>query len=252
MTGGFRHSSIVVQIENDGREVVAVDDQVRAVADADLVDLAEQVVGGVAGEDVRQPRLDPHPDEGQPTGLGPGTRLLELGIAELDAALRVRPLGVRLRERHRHVEVVGAGRQRPVEDGHDEARVDRVEDVGDAVLAGEGRDIVGARGVDAGGDEPRVAILPGDRALGARRVVVGDDHRLEEVALRGDRDDRAADAAGAHDEDPHRVPPVQIGLGGLVCPGPRATRSPVPSAAARRGGGADPISRAWPARTSAR
>ena len=50
-----------------------------------------------------------------------------------------------------------------------------------------------------------VAGQPGDRPLGARRVVVGDDHVLEEVAPRGDRDDRAADAARADDEDPHAV-----------------------------------------------
>jgi hypothetical protein len=34
------------------REVVALDDEVRAVAHADLVDRTEQVVGGVAREDV--------------------------------------------------------------------------------------------------------------------------------------------------------------------------------------------------------
>ncbi len=52
MTGGFRHSSMVVHIEKVGREVVAVDDQVRPVTDADLVDRAEQLVCGVPGEDV--------------------------------------------------------------------------------------------------------------------------------------------------------------------------------------------------------
>ena len=66
MTGGLRHSSIVVQMLNDGREVVAGDDEVRPVADPELVDLGEEVVGRVAGEDVRQPRLDADPDEGQP------------------------------------------------------------------------------------------------------------------------------------------------------------------------------------------
>src|SRR5213076_1968144 len=37
------------------REVVAADNEVRAVADADLVDLREQVVGGVAREHVGEP-----------------------------------------------------------------------------------------------------------------------------------------------------------------------------------------------------
>ena len=41
------------------REVVALDDEVRAVADADLVDLGEQLVGGVAGEDVGGARARP-------------------------------------------------------------------------------------------------------------------------------------------------------------------------------------------------
>jgi hypothetical protein len=55
--------------DGEGRgEVVALDDEVRAVADADLVDLAEQVVGGVAGEHVREARLDADADEGEPAG----------------------------------------------------------------------------------------------------------------------------------------------------------------------------------------
>ena len=45
------------------REVVALDDEVRAVADPDLVDLREQLVGGVAREDVCGARLDPDPDQ---------------------------------------------------------------------------------------------------------------------------------------------------------------------------------------------
>ena len=45
------------------REVVALDDEVGAVADPDLVDLVEQLVGRVAREDVGEPRLDADPDE---------------------------------------------------------------------------------------------------------------------------------------------------------------------------------------------
>ena len=44
------------------REVVAVDHEVGAVADADLVDGGEQVVGGVAGEHVGEARLDADAD----------------------------------------------------------------------------------------------------------------------------------------------------------------------------------------------
>ena len=45
------------------REVVAVDHEVGAVAHADLVDLGEQVVGGVAGEDVGEAGLHAHAHE---------------------------------------------------------------------------------------------------------------------------------------------------------------------------------------------
>ena len=128
-TGGFRHSSIVVQMENDGREVVAVDGEVRAVAHAALVDLAEQVVLRVPGEDVRQARLHAHAHEREPSGALPVGRLGELLVAELEAGQRVRLCRVRLRQRHRHVHVVRAGGEAGVEDGHDEARVDRVQDV---------------------------------------------------------------------------------------------------------------------------
>jgi hypothetical protein len=51
------------------------------------------VVFGVAGEDVRQPRLDPDADEGEPTGILPLAVLGELLVAELDARQRVRLLG---------------------------------------------------------------------------------------------------------------------------------------------------------------
>ena len=71
------------------------------------------------------------------------------------------------------------------------------------VLAAERRDVVRARRVDPGGDEPRVVREPRDGPLGAAEVVVGDDHPLEEVAPDRDRHDRAADTTGADDEDPH-------------------------------------------------
>ena len=57
-------------------------------------------------------------------------------------------------------------------------------------------------GVDPGGDEPRVAGRR-DRLLGAGEVVVGDDEALDERAAGGDRGDRAADTAGADQQDAH-------------------------------------------------
>ena len=90
ITGGLRHSSIVVQIEKVGANVVALDDEVGAVADADLVDLREEVVGGVAREDVREPGLDADADEREQAALAPLRLALELLVAELDAGLLVR------------------------------------------------------------------------------------------------------------------------------------------------------------------
>ncbi len=138
------------------REVVAVDDEVGAVADTDLVDLAEQLVGRVAGEHVRQAGLDADPDDRQPAVLLERSRAGELLVAELDAGQLVRSLGMRLRERHGHVEIVCTARDRAFEDGHDEAWVDRVEDVGDASVADERLDLRGSRGVDPRGAHARV------------------------------------------------------------------------------------------------
>ena len=61
---------MMVHIEKLGREdlvaVVVAHGEVGAVAGAELVDLREQVVGGVAGEDVGEPGLDADADQGQP------------------------------------------------------------------------------------------------------------------------------------------------------------------------------------------
>ena len=119
--------------------VVVGHHEVGAVAGAELVDLAEQVVGGVPREHVGQPGLDADADQRQPAGRLPLPRHRELLVAELHAGLLVRRLGVRLRQRHRHVEVVGAGLEGAVEDRHVEDRVDRVHHVRDRVLAAQRR-----------------------------------------------------------------------------------------------------------------
>ncbi len=99
------------------------------------------------------------PASRQRSGLG------ELLVAELDAGQLVGPLRVRPGQAHRHVEVVGAGGERPLEDRHHEPRVHRVEHVGGPLLPGERGDGVGVRGVDAGRREARV----GDRGRRPRR-----------------------------------------------------------------------------------
>jgi hypothetical protein len=111
---------------------------------------------------------------------------------------------VRRRQAHRHVEVGRAGGQRTVEDRHDEARVDGVEHVGDAVRLDEPA-TASAREASTWAASTRVGDLVDER-LRARRVVVGDDELLEEVAADGDADGGRADASGADDEDTHEIP----------------------------------------------
>ena len=103
-----------------GRPVRSVDHEVCAVANADLVDLAEEVVCGVAGEDVGQAGLDPDADESQPTGLLPLRGGGELLVSELHPGQLVRLRRMRAGQRHRHVQVVAAGGERAVEDGQHE------------------------------------------------------------------------------------------------------------------------------------
>jgi hypothetical protein len=184
------------------REVVALDGQVGAVASAELVDGAEQGVGGVPGEDVGQPRLDPHAHQCQPPGGGPVVGHRELLVAKLQPGLGVRVLRMRRRQAHRHVEVVGARRQGAPEDRHDEPGVDGVQHVRHGVLADQclDRGLVG--GVDLCGDETVVA----DRRHGLVRpchVVVGDHTRLEEAAPADDGGERRPDATGSGDQNAH-------------------------------------------------
>ena len=175
------------------RELVALDDEVGAVAHADLVDLGEQVVGGVAGEDVREAGLDADPDEREQAGVGPALVLVELLLAEQRVAAR---------ERHRHVEVGAAGLEGGLEDRQVEARVGRVQDR--VVLARERRDARPVGRVDLRRGEA-VVVEPVDERLRPRRVEVGEGDPLEEVAPLRHRGRGRADAAGADDEDLHGV-----------------------------------------------
>lgn len=165
------------------------------------------MVGGVAGEDVREAELDADADEREPSGLLPLIGLGELFVAELDADVRVRLALVGSRERHRHVEVVGARGEGSVENGHDEDGVDGVEHVRDGVLAAERLDALGARGVDLSGGDAGLAVTTLGRSAGARfgalGRVVGDDERLEEVTFDEEFRGGRADAAGADEQDAH-------------------------------------------------
>ena len=184
------------------REVEALDHEVRAVADADLVDVVEEVVGGVAGEDVAEARLHADADEREAPRLLPRAGHGELRVAEHHAGVLVRGVRVRLGEGHRHVEVGDVGFARRAEDRRVQARVARVEHhVGP----------LGGDELDEGRRVARVAAQPGDprvteasrRGPGAPGVHVGEDDRLEEVAVAGDRGGGDAHAARADDEDAH-------------------------------------------------
>ena len=135
-------------------------------------------------------------------GFAPRVVLVELLLAEQR---------VRAGERHRHVEVRDARVARGVEDRRVEARVARVEDRRRADRLGQRDDVRRIRRVDRRRLE--AVVEPGDRALGAREIDVGEHHPLEEVAARRDRCRCTADAAGSDDEDAHQ----------RVCGKPRST-----------------------------
>ena len=90
-----------------------------------------------------------------------------------------------VRQRHRHVEVVGSGSKRALEDRHDEPRIDSVEDMSCTMLSRQGGDIVGGGCIDTGSDETSIAELVDD-TLRTRKVVVRDYVPREEVAPGGD------------------------------------------------------------------
>ena len=121
-------------------------------------------------------------------------------IDELHAGVLVGLLGMRLGQAHRHVEVVGAGLERAVEDRHVENGVDGVHHVGDAVLPAQGSHGRRVRGVDLCRDE---AVVRRRGLLGPRQVVVGHHDGLEEVAPGGDGREGTADATGSYQENPH-------------------------------------------------
>jgi hypothetical protein len=72
------------------REGVPVDREIGPVPHGDLVDRREEVIGGVAGEDVGEPGLDTDSDQSEQARLLPALVLGELTVAELHARLGVR------------------------------------------------------------------------------------------------------------------------------------------------------------------
>ena len=143
----------------------------------------------------------------------PGLGELELLVTELHPGEGVRLRWMPLRQRHRHVEVVGAARERGPKQRHHESRVGRVEQHVAVVLAQGGADRGFVGGVDLDRAEPLVAGALGG-TLGLALVVVGHDQRVEEPPAGRDTGDRPANATGADQQDPHKAHPFD-GLGQL-------------------------------------
>ena len=199
ITGGFRHSSIVVQIENVGAKSKPSISRSAPSRTPTSSTVGEEVVGGVAGEHVGETGLDADAHEGEPAGGLPPVGDRELAVAEHLAGLVVRVLGVRVRQVHRHVEVGGPGREGAVEDRRVEARIAGVDhDVG-AGLTRERGDRVG---VATRRPWPRRGARRRDRrrhASARLEVDVGDRQLVEEVTAVRDPDRSRL--------RPHRLPP---------------------------------------------
>ena len=166
ITGGLRHSSMVVQIENTGedRSPVLVEHlEVRPVPGAELVDLGEnRWSDAYRAKTSERPGSTPMPSSASRPASAHRCACANCSVAELEPAAGVRLVRVRRGQRHGHVEVVRTGGERALEHGEDEPRVDGVEHVGDAVLAGQRR--------HGRGDRRR---RPRRRRSGSRRSAAG-------------------------------------------------------------------------------
>jgi hypothetical protein len=124
-------------------------------------------------------------------------------VAQLLADELVRRLGMRLRERHGHVDVGGARIERALEDAGDDPRVRGVQDGVGAIRSGHRGDVGGIGGVDPRGTELAVRPEAFDDVPCARLIDVGEHHLFVEVATRGDRCERGADPSRPDHQDPH-------------------------------------------------
>src|SRR5204862_3169438 len=120
-------------------------------------------------------------------------------------------LGVGCRQAHGHVDVGAAGGQGGGEDRVVEAGVAGVHDHVGVVGAGDGHDVGGAGGVDAGGGKADAIVEAADHGFGSLEGDVGQDEPVEERAPLGNGRDRRPDAACADYEDVHDSgPPVAL------------------------------------------
>ncbi len=181
-------------------EVVAIDHEVGTVPDAELVDGTEEVVHRVAGEHVRQSRLDPHAREGQQPALLPLRGELELLVSELHPCLGVGLFGMWAGERHGHVHVVDARYESCAVDRHDKTGVDRVEDHIAVLRPNQLGDHQVVGGIDL---EARETVRDRRCFLRTLFVVVGHHDLLEVAPARRYMGKGAPDSTGSYDENSH-------------------------------------------------
>ena len=123
-------------------EVVAVNHEVGTVADADFIDLGEQVIGRVAGSHVGESGFDTHPNEGHQVAVLPDGVLRKLRVAEPSTGFRVWLGRMRRGHVHRHIDVVAVGGKGTFEDRWVESRVAGVENHVGSAFTGERGDRV--------------------------------------------------------------------------------------------------------------
>ena len=187
--------------DREGRgEVVALDDEVGPVAHGHLVDLVEEMVGGVAGEDVGEPGLDTDAGEREQAALVPALVPVELLLAQQH---------VRAGQRHRHVEIGAAVLEGGVEDRRVEARIGRVEDSVRLGLAQESDESLPVARVDLRRGKAVVAVALHDRG-GTGRIEIGEGHALEEVPAFRDSSDRGSHGPRADHEHLHQRRRIRV------------------------------------------
>ncbi len=88
-----------------GRKFVTVDGNVRAVADANFIDLVKEVILGITRKDISHTRLDAHAHQGKQTFLFPVFGFLELIVPQFDPRPVEWIFRIWLRQRHRHIHI---------------------------------------------------------------------------------------------------------------------------------------------------
>ena len=159
-------------------ERVALDDQVGAVTDTDLIDGGKEVVGRVAGEYVREAGLDADAAQGQLPPLLPLVGQRELFVPELDTRLVVRVARVWTRQGHGHIQVGRPCGQRGTEDRHHKTGIDCIEHGVAGLGPDQLLDGLGVARVKAVTDE---TVPPGRGGMfGPLTVVIGDHDPFEQ------------------------------------------------------------------------